>query len=367
MGTGFMNYNPLVVNASGDNTITGDITLFTGGTHYAIGSDAGKLTIAGDITNPITGDPLQTRFMHLRGAGAGEISGAILTTGGDATDIVKLDAGTWTLSGNNDPLRKTTVQAGTLVLAAPLHRTQTVDVQGTSAVEVADGGGSNRVLHADTVTIAAGAKIDLRDNKLLTATAIGTFDGTAYSGIQGEVARAYNFGSWDLPGLTTSEELAGPNAGPLSGTTTIGVATGEQILFIAPTDTAVFAGQTVTGATTIAMYTYAGDMNFDGLVDAADYGVIDNWVQFPGSDGYANGDLNYDGVIDAADYGIIDNTIQLQGAPFPGVNGAFANGSSGSHAGVTAVPEPSAACGFAILAARLFARRRRLRGRELTL
>jgi hypothetical protein len=61
----------------------------------------------------------------------------------------------------------------------------------------------------------------------------------------------------------------------------------------------------------------AGDMNFDGLVDAQDYGTIDNWVQFPGTDGYANGDLNYDGVIDAADYGIIDNTIQLQGPPLP--------------------------------------------------
>ena len=45
------------------------------------------------------------------------------------------------------------------------------------------------------------------------------------------------------------------------------VATAEQVLFIGPTDTAVFQGQTVTGATTIAMYTYAGDVNFDGLVD----------------------------------------------------------------------------------------------------
>jgi hypothetical protein len=159
-----------------------------------------------------------------------------------------------------------------------------------------------------------------------------------------------------MPGLMTSEELAGPNAGPLSGTTTIGVATGEQILFIGATDTGVFAGQTITGATTIAMYTYAGDMNFDGLVDAADYGVIDNWVQFPGSDGYANGDLNYDGVIDAGDYGIIDNTIQLQGEPFPGWDSAAAADLSG----VTAVPEPSA-CGMVIVAAvaGLGARRRR--------
>jgi hypothetical protein len=106
------------------------------------------------------------------------------------------------------------------------------------------------------------------------------------------------------------------------------------------------------------MYTYAGDLNFDGLVDGADYGVIDNSVQFPGTDGYVNGDFNYDGVIDGADYGVIDNTIQLQGAPFPGV--VFgASAASGLSGGVNAVPEPSA-CGFAILgAAAMIGRRRR--------
>jgi hypothetical protein len=81
----------------------------------------------------------------------------------------------------------------------------------------------------------------------------------------------------------------------------------------------------VTGSTTIAMYTYAGDVNFDGLVDASDYGIIDNYFQFPGTTGYANGDFNYDGVIDAGDYGIIDNTFQLQGAPIPGINDSFAS------------------------------------------
>jgi hypothetical protein len=74
-------------------------------------------------------------------------------------------------------------------------------------------------------------------------------------------------------------------------------------------------------------------------------------VQFPGTNGYANGDINYDGVIDAADYGIIDNTIQLQGAPFP-MGAALASSS------INAVPEP-AACGVAILAACSLPRRAR--------
>ena len=358
------NFEPHIRNVSGNNTITGDITLFTGGTNHNIGSDAGKLTIAGDIINTIDTSPPLTRFLHLRGAAEGEISGDIRITGSEQQDIIKMDAGTWTISGaDNAKIQKTTVEAGTLAFAGPRYHTGAIDVQGTSGAAVAPGGGSNRILRADTVTIAAAAKIDLGDNKLITNSPAGTFSGTAYTGIQGEVQRAYNFGAWDLPGLTTSMPNAGPNAGILSGTETIAVATAEQVLFIGPTDTGVFQGETVTGATTIAMYTYAGDLNLDGLVDGADYGVIDNSVQFPGTDGYVNGDFNYDGVIDGADYGIIDNTIQLQGAPFPGVVFGASASASGGLAGVTAVPEPSA-CGFAILGAAALLRR--CRRREVT-
>jgi beta-glucanase (GH16 family) len=218
------------------------------------------------------------------------------------------------------------------------------------------GGAADGVSNVGALAIAAGARLDLRDNKLVTNAPAGTFDGVTYTGVQGEVQRAYHFGAWDMPGLTTSEAHAGQNAGVLSGTTTIGVATASQVLFIEPAETGLFMGQTVTGAVTIAMYTYAGDLNFDGLVDGADYGVIDNFVQFPGTSGYANGDFNYDGVIDGADYGVIDNTIQLQGAAFPGVSG-------GAMVAV-AVPEPSAACGFAILAASSWMGRRPRRRRQ---
>jgi hypothetical protein len=176
-------------------------------------------------------------------------------------------------------------------------------------------------------------RLDLKSNKLVTDTAIGTWNGTAYTGVQGEVARAYDFGSWDLPGLMTSM----PDAGPLVGTTTIGVSDGATVAFLGPDRDRHFRGQTITGASTLAVYTYAGDVNFDGLVDASDYGIIDNYFQFPGTTGYANGDFNYDGVIDAGDYGIIDNTFQLQGAPIPMTGGVAGAGLSG----VTAVPEPT--------------------------
>jgi autotransporter-associated beta strand protein len=240
--------------------------------------------------------------------------------------------------------------AGTMVVNHVRSNTLAVTDGTLKMAPDANAAGASKVA---SLSIAASARLDLSRNKLVTDTPIGTFTAGAYTGVQGEVARAYNFGSWDMPGLMTSE----PDAGPTIGTTTIGVSDGAAILFLGATETGVFAGQTVTGATTIAMYTYAGDVNFDGLVDASDYGIIDNYFQFPGTSGYANGDFNYDGVIDAGDYGIIDNTFQLQGAPIPTGIGVAGAGLSG----VTAVPEPASLSTIALGAASLLGRRRRRR------
>ena len=99
-----------------------------------------------------------------------------------------------------------------------------------------------------------------------------------------------------------------------AGLTTVGIATGEQVLGLGATDTDVFAGVTVSGRSVILRYTYAGDANLDGQIDAGDYGILDAYVQAAGASGYANGDFNLDGFIDAADYGTIDNSIQFQGS-----------------------------------------------------
>jgi hypothetical protein len=245
--------------------------------------------------------------------------------------VEKLGAGTFT--ANNVRLDNLTLTEGRVVITP-------------------SGGAAIATSTLNSLVIGNG-QFDLRDNKLVTSKPVGTFTAGAYDGVHGDVARAYNSGAWNQSGLMTSE----PNAGPTIGTTTLGVATAQSIMFLAPTATGTWSGQPVTGATTLVMYTYAGDLNFDGRVDAQDYGIIDNWVQFPGTSGYANGDINYDGVIDAADYGIIDNTIQLQGAPIPSGTGAVAMG----MAGVRAVPEPSSVT--VLLLSPLLSLARRQRGR----
>jgi hypothetical protein len=100
-----------------------------------------------------------------------------------------------------------------------------------------------------------------------------------------------------------------------SGVTALALGNPAELYGLSSTDTLDLAGHTIDATTLIVKYTYDGDANLDGLIDGADYGLIDNYVQFPGTSGYWNGDFNYDGVIDGADYGLIDNAIQLQGEP----------------------------------------------------
>jgi hypothetical protein len=116
-------------------------------------------------------------------------------------------------------------------------------------------------------------------------------------------------GGWSGPGIATT------TADAQLGVTTLAVAEAGDVLFLDPPNTALWDGHTVDATTVIIKYTYTGDVNLDGFVDASDYGIIDSSFQFPGTTGYSNGDFNYDGLIDAGDYRYIDNSFQLRGAP----------------------------------------------------
>jgi hypothetical protein len=139
---------------------------------------------------------------------------------------------------------------------------------------------------------------------------MGAYGGSAYSGVAGWIASGYNFSGWDgAHSIITSQTDAA------AGLTTLGLGDSATIFGLGEGDTALFGNETVDATAVVVKYTYAGDANLDGVIDGGDYGIIDNFVQVPGADGYYNGDFNYDGVIDGGDYGIIDNNVQAQGAP----------------------------------------------------
>ena len=78
-----------------------------------------------------------------------------------------------------------------------------------------------------------------------------------------------------------------------------------------------FDGQSVDTTFILAKYTYTGDSDLDGDVDADDYARID--AAFAGATGiggpYRNGDINYSGSVNADDFFEIDRSFSTQASP----------------------------------------------------
>jgi probable HAF family extracellular repeat protein len=148
-----------------------------------------------------------------------------------------------------------------------------------------------------SLTLSGGAKLNLNDKQLTVnysgTSPIGSWNGSAYTGITGMIQSGRNGGSWNGTGIVTSSA-----SGNL---TTLGVAD-------------------VNGEVAVK-FTYDGDANLDGKINIDDYTRIDSNIPL-GTSGWFNGDFNYDGKINVDDYLIIDSNIGTQGPPLSGAAGA---------------------------------------------
>jgi hypothetical protein len=192
------------------------------------------------------------------------------------------------------------------VTFAASQRLAFLEIASGGVVTAAPGGGHTIV--ADALTVEGG-NLDLADNDLIVrAGTLGSWNGSAYTGISGLVQSGRNGGTWDGFGIGTSMSEA------QSGYTTLAVASAADVLGISPTQTALWGTETVNGAAVLIKYTYGGDANLDGQVDVEDYSVIDaSWGTGAGGGGSFLGDFNLDGVIDIDDYGMIDFCFPIQG------------------------------------------------------
>jgi hypothetical protein len=237
---------------------------------------------------------------------------------------------------------------GALGMSLDLSPSKTLRISGNSL--------SFRV-NTDGIFTFSGGTLDLTDKKLVVSnsnvTPLGTWDGTAYTGLTGQIASGRNGDDaplWDGPGIVTSQTIA---AG--SNFHSIGIASGIEVLIsrgLTATSMMLWGGQTITGSDTLVMYTYGGDANLDGKINIDDYVRIDQGIA-GGLTGWSNGDFNYDGKINIDDYTtVIDSNIANRGLP-------FATASGGQT--LTVVPEPAGALLYGICAAALAtaARRRR--------
>jgi fibronectin-binding autotransporter adhesin len=326
-------------------------------------SGAGTLVLTG--SNIVEGTIISAGTLQLgNGSTPGLITGNILNNGAlvinnpnfisfgfgisGSGSLSKFGSGTFTISGPITYTGATSVQSGKLSLGDSLTTTSSVTVA-VSTLELAAGGGSNRVLRSPSIVFGPNGKIDLQDNKLITQTTAGTWTGSTYTGVTGMVVGGKgSSNTWNgLTGITTSQSAAiGSNF------TTLGVARASDVRPATVSTTALWAGQTITGTDTLVMYTYGGDANLDGTLNILDYVRIDQGLA-AGLKGWSNGDFNYDGVINIIDYAsIIDSNLATQGAPFPTASGLS----------IVAVPEPTAGVLLILPALGMLARRRRMEG-----
>jgi hypothetical protein len=245
--------------------------------------------------------------------------------------------------------------AGSVVFANTNGWTGGGIVINAGSVVIAQNGSSSGAVKINgglTLSTANGARFDIKDNHLIiTGTSVGTWNGSAYTGVTGLVASGRASDGvplWDGAGIVTSMSEA--TAGNY---TSIGVARASDVRPSTATATESWAGQAISGNDTLVMYTYGGDATLDGKINIDDYVRIDNGIS-AGLTGWSNGDFNYDGKINIDDYTtIIDANIGTQ-------NGVFftSEGMGNIDGHVSSVPEPIAGLTvFGLLAP--FVRRRK--------
>lgn len=118
--SGFTYAAPAIVNLSGNNSLSSNLSSGSGGGQVSIQSDDGKLTLTGNIA---------TRTLNLLGAGDGEATGSL---GMGTYGLVKDGSGTWTLGGNGSYTGATEVKGGgKLLINGALGNTPTAVSNGT--------------------------------------------------------------------------------------------------------------------------------------------------------------------------------------------------------------------------------------------
>ncbi len=158
-------------NLSGNNRLTGPISLDAGGATWEVASDAGTLTIDGDITSVVTATD-SWRTIGLDGPAAGVINGNI-ADGNTSKVNVTVRGGTWTIASNAAYTGQTVVDGGTLVVSGSLA--------GTSAMTVQAGGRLSGSGIIGTALAGAGLVSPGNSPGILTAAQVNPTSGLDYA------------------------------------------------------------------------------------------------------------------------------------------------------------------------------------------
>ena len=270
------------------------------------------------------------------------------------TGLTKKGTSTLTLLNKNTYLGPTDVVEGKIVFGAPQDigpvnvlaagRIEMQTSQRFAELNIVGGKGSftsggDKLLVINKLSITDAGRLDLADNAMVIHVTAGDPKETL-SEVEGFIWSARgSAGDWLGAGLTSSS--ARDYRGGLTG---LGAILNDKGGTEGPVYTE-FGGEPVGLNSILVKYTWNGDANLDGVVNADDYFLIDSGY-ITQKRGWYNGDFNYDGMVNADDYFLIDSG-------FIGQTGVL----SGRRM-VAAVPEPGALTVLAAGALGLMTRRR---------
>ena len=274
----------------GSSTLAGAVSLLAGGTWNLTGGTTGVLL---DSAAP--------------DGSAVEVSGT----------LNKTDASTTTIAPPLDLLGTAMITAGTLSLQRPGDHSGTFQLSSGAQLQVADthtfvaggirGVGALRISGELFLGEAVTAPLEIASLNLLNQQAkLHLSDNDLVLNYTGISPMATIISAWNSGAITTNADLAGqPTYLALANSVDLGLTE--------------FANIVVDPTTIVGKFTYVGDANLDGLVDALDYERVDLSIGNVGTQGPAQGDLNYDSRVDALDYEAIDlNVGNGVGAPLAG-------------------------------------------------
>jgi autotransporter-associated beta strand protein len=357
---------------------TASVTVDAGATLRFVWGDEtfDALNGSGTLTRN-TGDGQGIRTLTLGASGGtGHFSGTI----DSEFYLTKAGNGTQTLSGDNTYIGGTTIAAGTLqignggttgTVTGPITNNAALvfnrltgstfpdvgSITGTGSVTVQGGNASAARIQIGGLSITAGQSLTLTTPDTvssvssLTLPALATLDLATQdlivaSGSLSTLRASIAEGLTSATGLRSSVAGTGPSTAP-DFHATLGLVSNTDEFGLPRFTT--FSGLAVTPSSLLVKYTYIGDTNLDGILDATDFNAVLNGFT-NNLTGWQNGDINYDGTINATDWSAFltaYNFYLTSGVPFD---------TTGGPAG--SIPEP-ASLALALPALALVSRRRR--------
>ncbi len=286
---GLANFGTMIFSGAGNSDVFGNVT------------NINRITVTGGNTttfwnNVTTSSGEMSVNTNSTAVFVGTLTGQSFITGPGVKDYEGTASGGAIATIVGD----TIVESSANVSADLVHED---DVQVYGALQVTPNGSPAHLSQINTLSIPSG-KFDLSNNDLITT-------GTPIASVASDIASAYNHGDWQGAGLTSSTAagIAADASNPHK--TALGYATASSL------GISTFDGQPVSGSTVLVHYTYAGDANLDGKVNALDFNALaTNFGQNAGSDVWTQGDFNYDGVVNTQDFtALASNFNQVLASP----------------------------------------------------